>query len=266
MRIQGIDGNLQVSQKIPFAIDEHYRNYLAGKEKSPFVGGYLTDVTVKPMVEKEYKLLPDIKLEADAKPTPEQVTKESIRYILNFTFIGKDGIQEYTEQVWDLKDNDPKYDNKNRMLNQRIAHLFEAYMGANTAAEQLSIEKVLGKKEATFENYFKGIANIFNTAKDGTPVFLSEGNKIPVRIKLTRNRSNSKDPNEIKMPLGNVVERIIQGATSSTLVLDGNCEFHIIEKPKATSGLGGVTKGVSSDFGPMNTQPQSGWDNVEEDL
>ena len=265
MQIQGIDDTLQVSARVPFDIDTQYKNFLSGKETSPFVGGYLTKVDVTPLIKKEFKLLPDVKLKDKEKPTIEQVTPDSLRYTLNFYFTGKDGVQEYREQLWEIAPDDEKAANKNRMLNQRIAHIFETYMGANTAAEYLNIKKVFGKNEANYKNYFEGIANIFNTAKEGdTPVYLQEGNKIPVRIKLTRNRSNTRNPNEIKMPLGNVIERIIKGATSSTLVLNGDDEFHVIEKPKATATLGNAVS--SSGFGPITASKEVGWDDVEENL
>ncbi len=261
--IQGIDDSTQTLQRVPFDIETLYNTYKTGG-RLPFPNAYMQKVECKAGVKKEFKLLQDVKIEPNTKPTVEQVTPESIRYFLNFHFTSPDGIQEYVEQIWEVNDEDQaKAANKNRMANQRIAHIFEAFMGANTAGEYLNMKKVLTKdQELTWRNYFSGLARIFNTAKEGgTPIFMEGDKYIPVRIKLTRNRFNKKNPNEVKMPLGNVIERYIKDAKSTTLSVSGDDEFNMIEKPKPLTGPAGPAGGG---FGPAPAKTETGWDTVED--
>jgi len=258
--IKGIDNSTQKQQRVPFDIEGLFKTYQAGG-RLPFPNAYLNNVACVQGVKKEFKLLEGVKIDPNTKPTVEQVTEESIRYFLNFYFSSPDGIQEYVEQIWEVNEEDAvKAANKNRMANERIAHIFEAYMGANTAGEYLNMKKVLGKEESTWKNYFTGIARIFNTCKNEGPVYMEGDKQIPVRIKLTRNRFNKKDPNRISMPLGNVIERYIKDAKSSTLVLNGDDTFTVIEKPKPMNSPAG------GGFAPIETKTEAGWDTVDEEL
>ena len=260
MHFSGVDEGTRLQSFVPFNIDGTYQRYLAKEVSSPFSVGKLVSVEHLTTVKKEAVLLDGVALEKGVKPTPEQVTPSSIQQTLVFKFESLDGVESHVETLWDLDAKDQKYEVKEKMISQKFGQLFEAYMGANTAKDYLTTALIFGKEKPSWAAYFGGIARIFNTAKEGTPIFLEEGAPIPVRLKLVRNRGNTKNPNGITLPLGNFIERIVKGAKSSVLSLNADDEFHIIEKPKAASVLGNAGGG----FGAIKPAPEAGWDDDTE--
>lgn len=262
MHFSGVDEGTRLSSFVPFNINGTYERYLAKEISSPFSVGKLVSVEHVTSVKKEAVLLDGVTLEKGIKPTPEQVTPSSVQQTLVFKFESLDGVESHIETLWDLDPKDAKYDNKEKMISQKYGQVFEAYMGANTAKDYLSVAQILAKEKPSWAAYFAGIARIFNTAKEGGPIFLEEGAPIPVRLKLVRNRGNTKNPNSITLPLGNFIEKIVKGAKSSVLSLNADDEFHIIEKPKAANVLGNAGGG----FGAIKTVKEEGWDNDDTEL
>jgi hypothetical protein len=254
----GVTADTRASSRVPFNIDQYFLEYQDKKRSSPHPEAKLVSVEVVPNVVKDkYKLLPEVKLAPGAKPTVEQVTPESLRYGLAFQFEDLQGIQEYQYRMFEVEVDDPKKDNKERMNNERLAHFWEAYRGANTAATDLSTKAVVAKGvEVTWKSYFEGVAAAFNTkGEENTPIYKD----VPVRIKLTRN-TGAQNPNSLAMPLGNVIERIVKEAKTSTLVIGSADEYLTRQKAQPAKGFGAPAGGG---FGPVKTT-DDGWGNNDD--
>lgn len=253
---KGVDAKTQIVQKQPINIEKPYNEYKAGTRTSPFPVLFLRAVEARPVVNsKSFTLNEDVVLAPNSKPTVEQVTPDSLRWLLDFKFENKDGSELHTESIWDIPADDPKYDNKSDMAVRKFGQIFEAFVGAGSAQNYLTTEKIFGKNKQNWENYFKGIANIFNTSgENGTPVYTNK----PVRVKLIRNRMNKQNPNELQAALGNFIEPYIKDNNNSILQIRSGDEFHIIEKPKAAAfgaapapggGFGGASSSNNDDWG-----------------
>lgn len=239
-KFSGISGETRSQQKVNFDIAKLFNDYKEGRAESPFPTAILKSVEVGEIVNKKFTLLEGVELEKDEKPTVDQVTPDSIRYTLNFNWESPDGVYSHKETIYDIEDNDTKYQTKERMINERIAHFFDAFAGQGKAAQFLPLSEVfkdVKKEDWNFKTYFSGIARIFNTCKNENPVYLNKSlEPILVRIKLTRNTYNSRNPNAVTMPLGNVVERILPNIPSILQVTSSD-KFNIIEvKEKGFAG------------------------------
>lgn len=239
---QGITADNRASERVPFPVDVLYTKYKeSGNKILPFPKAVLTSIKATPRVVKDgYKLLDGVVITGNDKPTVEQVTPDSLQWSIDLQFESLDGVYAYQHTLFAPGDTDEKAEQKERWNNDRILHFYEAYMGANTGVTALAIGKVLNGSESTWENYYKGIANVFNTGKAGKPVFQDADANIPVRIKLTRSASG-KNPNRLQMPLfGNVIERVIEGAKSSILVVEPTDKFEQIAQQSAIANLPGA--------------------------
>lgn len=249
----GVTASTRASSRVPFNLDEYYNKYADKQRQYPHPEAKLTSVEVVAGVSKDkYKLLPDVKLAPNVKPTPEQVTPESLRYSLAFQFEDLQGVQEFQMRLFEVEADDAKADNKNRMNNERIAHFYEAYMGANSAAAALDPAKIVPKgTPLTWKSYFDAVAGVFNTGKEGQAIY----SDVVVRIKLTRN-TGAKNPNSLTMPLGNVIEKVVKEAKTSTLTIESSDAYLTAAKPK---GFGAAAGAAAGGFGPTTKAQSDDW-------
>lgn len=254
----GLDSGSKILSAVPFPIDVYYKEFKKGDRPHPFCEGYLTKVEKQTRVAEKYVLKEGVELEPDTKPTPEQVTVESLRHILVFSFADSTNTYTHNEELWDGEVDKVKW-----KIDHITAQTMAAYVGQEQTFKLLSAEGLNAKiPEATksFSAWFRAIAVQFNTGKDGKPVFKTEEDKmIPVRFKLTRQKMG-KGTNNIQMSTnGNSIERISSNAAVKSIlaiVATGKNpdQFEIIES--------GATKSSNNPVAPISDNSsggQGGW-------
>jgi hypothetical protein len=197
----------KIFSAVPFPIDMYFKEYKGGTRPHPFCEGYLTKVSKETRVAEKYVLLEGVTLEDDAKPTPEQVTPESRRHILVFSFADSTNTYTHNEELWD-----GEVDKVLWKINHITAQTMAAFVGEQVALELLSkdsLDKKVENSTQTFSAWFRAIAKQFNEGRDGKPVFKNEEDKvIPIRFKLTR-QTVGKGTNNLQLSTnGNSIERI----------------------------------------------------------
>jgi hypothetical protein len=196
----------------------------------------LKDVQFGKAPKRQAKLLDGVTLGPGEDPTVDQVRPEDINISLKFVLTSPDDFYTHIETMYAPKPGS-KSDTRVEIMNGQIAHLFEAFAGQGSAPKYLStdsIAKVLDVEAIeTYEQYFKGIAAVFNTAKEGGPVY-KEGDKfITGFIKLVR-RGRTNSPNVLQFPTGNFFEILRDPAQKSILQQRAKDVFDMIqETPKA---------------------------------
>jgi hypothetical protein len=213
----GLDSGSKILSAVPFPIDVYYKEFKKGDRPHPFCEGYLTKVEKQTRVAEKYVLLDGVVLEADTKPTAEQVTPESRRHILVFSFSDSTNTYTHNEELWDGEVDKVKW-----KIDHITAQTMAAYVGQEQTFKLLSGDGLNAKvPEATksFSAWFRAIAAQFNTGKDGKPVFKTEDDKmIPVRFKLTR-QTVGKGTNNLQLSTnGNTIERISSNAAIKSIL------------------------------------------------
>lgn len=238
----GITEETRVVALVPFPVSNENYIQLAQLEEV----NYVERVREKPAP----TLLPGVPpLEKGEKPNVDQVTRESLGFVIQFVFKSKDNAYGHIEEKWYPTDDDIKADTKERMFNEQVAHIFAAFMGAAAPPKFLGIQEIKkGDNKGSYEfahplmsefgpikdngDYVKGLALMFNIGKEGNPVFKTGETYTPVRIKLTR-ATKTKRPNQLQLGTGNVIEVYEPNATVSILSkVSGDIFDPVPETPK----------------------------------
>jgi hypothetical protein len=241
--IKGLTQDTRVIANVPFPVSDYFKEYKNGTRPHPFCEGILKDVRLDVRVAEKYILEEGVTLEGDEKPTPEQVTPESRRYILVFEFTDNTNTYTHYEELWD---NDGKTEWKNIRIYSQIMTAFtnleiaHKLLELNPNNKETGLFKVDENADKSYKNYFTAIAKQFNEGRGGTPVYKKDGNSIPVRFKLVR-QGVGKNSNNLQLSVnGNCIERMsnnpnIKSILSVQATGKNPDKFEIIEAtPKGT--------------------------------
>lgn len=257
----GITDETTGTTQVAFPIEKYFKEYQAGTRPHPFCEGIVTGIKVGLAVKKDAKTATGEEAEFDtAKEEDKLVT-------LEFTFNSFDGTFTFVEKLWSIKGDDPKAQSKMQSVNGRIVHFWNELTGSNSASQYLAMAKLeadnpellISKATSTseyFVGYFTAIAHAFNTAKGGSPVFKNkEGVALPVRFKVVR-ANYGRQPNQLQMPLGNVLERIVEGKPSILAVKAGE-KYELIETGAKANPLG--LPGISTPGASAGAAASDAW-------
>jgi len=248
----GINEETKTVSNVAFPVETYYREYKAGTRPHPFVECELVNVLARTAVKRGAIASDGVEVAEGAELEFHQVDDKFRQTTLEFVFQDNGGHFIHIEQVYSLLTGDPKFTNKNRMLNERIAHIFEAfvpgkaaeYLGAATLQTEDNKFTEVNELSLYYKGYFEAIANAFNTLRKGTPVYKVGEKAIPVRIKLVR-AGQGKRPNVLQMPLGNCIEAIKEGGVSILSVSPKDI-YELVPETTASGNLPGTPAGIPS--------------------
>lgn len=246
----GVTADIQTIESTAFDIETPYRAYKAGQRSTPWPIAIIAGVNYDQKVKGEYTLKDGITLADNERPTPEQVTPDSIRHTLDFHFTDTEGVQKVTLTVFDIEPNDPKAIVKREGNAKTIGHVWDALVGQNNAEKFLSPEAIQkandGKPIKSWAENWKAIATIFNTANKGNPVYRNaNGEPFKLRIRLSYDSKG-----RVNFPLyGNRIERLPQDSNvPSTLAITKRDRFERPTAEKLVSGIDTTRAAESADW------------------
>ena len=195
----GISEDLSASNKVPF--------------KSGIQMGILTNV-------KGYK----------------KTSKKGEEYeVLEFTFVDLKNEATYEKVEFATKASDVKAADKQKAMNIRIKHIYEAYQPFPTGG--------LGDGAKSWLEFFEIVAKAFNeNGKDNTPIYKKDGKYIPVHLKFTYFN------NQLGFPYSPNFIDVVKEGRETILRIDKNYDQleQIESKPKTNTVQPGVFGGTSN--------------------
>lgn len=166
----------------------------------------------------------------------EEVGKNEKYTVLSFKFLDHEGIKTFVHSEFMVSETDENADKKIAGMNTRIKHIWEAFR--KELPTDSKGNKGLGTDATSFEDFFRKIAEAFNTkGHEGTPIYKNkEGKFIPVWIKLGYYGTKGN----IGFPLSpNFIERLTESNIVQPKVLTINLKYDKIEQTKPASNVPG---------------------------
>lgn len=151
--------------------------------------------------------------------------------VLEFNFVDIKGEASFEKLEFAIKQGDAKFADKQKAMNIRIKHIYEAYKPFPTGG--------LGNGAKSWLEFFEIVAKGFNENGEGnTPIFKKDGKYIPVHLKFTYYN------NQIGFPYSpNFIETVKEGR-ETLLRIDLQYDQMEQVQPKAKANSIGAVPGV----------------------
>lgn len=220
---------------IPFPVEARFKEYQAGMAPDPWHIAKCVEVKYRQFVKEKPVLKEGVVLAKGQKPTVTDVTDAFIGHCIDFKFSSPDDLYSFTHTMWE---QDPTKDDWQKRLQwdtEFLAHLWGGMFRYNTFEQYFSTaaQRAANNDEpvTNFEQRFRVIEKIFNTANNGQPVFLDgSGKPILYRIKLVLWE------NDVRFPrFDNFIEPYSENVVSR-LTVKGDDNFEFVKKAKTAKG------------------------------
>ena len=168
----------------------------------------------------------------------KKTSKKGEEYeVLEFNFVDLKNEASYEKIEFAIKPSDVKGADKQKAMNIRIKHIYEAYQPFPAGG--------LGNGAKNWLEFFEAVAKGFNeNGKDGTPIYKKDGKYIPVHLKFTYFN------NQLGFPYSPNFIDVVKEGRETILRIDKNYDQleQIEAKPKNAIAPGGspVFGGVTS--------------------
>ena len=159
--------------------------------------------------------------------------KDDEEYIsLDFHFQSPNGDYNFTHKERAVESDDAKFDDKSKWCDQRMAHIYNAFMGVNahTNVNGKGLGTPDDATDASWEGYFHALARDFNTARKGAEVFKDDKKKpLVVWLRLVYTKTGY-----LSLPFPNFIE--LYREDKPCLLMKGKDSY---EQPKKDNPFGG---------------------------